>query len=414
MNLNSLALRLVRLPIRTPAGKRPANRALGPIERVRMPLFAVFVAGVLRQALVRSDREWRAGFLLGLFTSTYSTAFVTLGASRIGRNPRVDWMELTPTAFGTGMIERKPSLRSILGGVFVHQSADILWSTLLFGLGGRPLARSPGLLTALIAPWAVLTSIIEYYLILPWWQPFVPRQVPYWTALTVHLASGAAYVEYPLARQLAGRGRTHLGFARAGALVLALPIAGLIVLRLLAKAGREPAWPFDDERSREASRTFLRKMVSHHRVGVILATLAADHGVTPEIRMLGRLMVAQHEAELQVMRQWWRSWFGGAVPKLDDEEYASMAGMPHPAALEELRLKRGDDFEQGFLALMIPHHQGAVLMSDDAIAHARDPRVALLADSIRHVQQAQIERMMAQSLAPKHPVNARDLFQATA
>jgi hypothetical protein len=46
---------------------------------------------------------------------------------------------------------------------------------------------------------------IEYYLILPKLQPLVVMQVPFWTALGVHVTSGLLYPFYPQVRAIVTR-----------------------------------------------------------------------------------------------------------------------------------------------------------------------------------------------------------------
>jgi uncharacterized protein (DUF305 family) len=44
---------------------------------------------------------------------------------------------------------------------------------------------------------------------------------------------------------------------------------------------------------------------------------------------------------------------------------------------------------------MIEHHLGAVMMADTAWRQAGDPRLRIYAESLRHAQRGQIERMNA-------------------
>jgi uncharacterized protein (DUF305 family) len=53
------------------------------------------------------------------------------------------------------------------------------------------------------------------------------------------------------------------------------------------------------------------------------------------------------------------------------------------------------DPDQDFLAMMIPHHQGAVEMARLLLVHGRDPLVRQLADEIIAGQQAEIGSMTA-------------------
>jgi len=219
---------------------------------------------------------WRAALLTGLATSNFSTLVAVLGAPRIGRGAALTWME-------------------------------------------------------------VATSAAEYYLILPWLQPLVTMQTPYWIPLGVHLSSTAAYPLFPWlrARDL-GREGEDSAFARRMAAALGGVLVLLAALEALARTGRELRWPFAGPQARAFDRAFMRRMTAHHEVGIALARLAAKKAVRDELRTLGRLMVAEQRAEIDTLQRWWRGWFTGDLSAPTPEEHAAMPGMPPPGAVEEL------------------------------------------------------------------------------
>jgi uncharacterized protein (DUF305 family) len=51
------------------------------------------------------------------------------------------------------------------------------------------------------------------------------------------------------------------------------------------------------------------------------------------------------------------------------------------------------DPDQDFLAMMIPHHEGAVVMAQLVLGHGRDPLVRQLAGDILAAQQTEIVAM---------------------
>ncbi len=394
-------------------------RPLGRLETLRVPLYTgALVGGALVTVTQRRPhRNWRTAFFAGLVSGSFSTAIITLGAPIIGRSSAVDWMELAPVWLGDSTIKTKPTLPVMAAGIVVHASADVAWATLLFGVAGkRILRRSPLWLIVATPPWAVMTSMIEYFAILPWLQPVVTRQVPYWTALSVHLLSGAAYSQYPWVEHLAGARdvpQRQLRFATWSGWMLAGALLSMTGLYALQRMGKSPRWPMGGQRGRDFDRSFLYRMTGHHVAGLKLARLAVEKAHGAELCLLAKLEVAQQSADIDVMRAWWRGWFGGDIPELSDEDYAAMVGMPHPSAVDGLAELDGDAFERRFLELMIPHHHGAIIMANNAVAQAGDPRMRTLADSIRHAQQSQIERMQAQPNAPATTVSARHLYQAT-
>ncbi|PSB28732.1 hypothetical protein C7B82_12790 [Stenomitos frigidus ULC18] len=52
-----------------------------------------------------------------------------------------------------------------------------------------------------------------------------------------------------------------------------------------------------------------------------------------------------------------------------------------------------DQFDQRFLNAMIPHHEGAVVMAQDALKKSKRPEIQALARDIIRSQEAEIKQM---------------------
>ncbi len=53
----------------------------------------------------------------------------------------------------------------------------------------------------------------------------------------------------------------------------------------------------------------------------------------------------------------------------------------------------GDEFDEAFIRLMIPHHQGAIDMAEEALKSAKHPEMKQLATDIIEAQQREIDMM---------------------
>lgn len=339
---------------------------------------------------------WTAGLLQGLLSGTVSTLAITFGAPRIGRDRGLDWMEIGTVILGADSVQTEPQWWNLAAGVLVHQTADLWWALVFFALARRwTWNLGPRALLVVAMPWALLTAAIEYYGILPWLQPLVPMQVPFWTALGVHVTSGLLYPYYPHVRAIVTRQSVRWDvFSRALLIACGGGFVALLGLEALAQIDRERPWPFASPQERAYDMHFLHHMVAHHAVGVELAVLAASRAGDPELRTLGRLMVANQGGEIEIMSRWWRSWMGKPPPPLSAEARARIPGMPAPQVITRLAAATGDQFDAAFVPVMVAHHRGAVQMADEAWRSAADPRVRLLADSIRHAQTRQIGAMV--------------------
>jgi uncharacterized protein (DUF305 family) len=57
-------------------------------------------------------------------------------------------------------------------------------------------------------------------------------------------------------------------------------------------------------------RAFLEQMISHHRMGVMMASHAEWNTQHPQLRELEAAMVRVQSQEIEQMAQWYRQWFG--------------------------------------------------------------------------------------------------------
>jgi uncharacterized protein (DUF305 family) len=73
-----------------------------------------------------------------------------------------------------------------------------------------------------------------------------------------------------------------------------------------------------------------------------------------------------------------------------------MPGMASPEQINELRRASGEEADELFLRLMIPHHQAAIPMSKAILARTNHPEIQTLAQAIIASQETEIEMMEEQ------------------
>jgi uncharacterized protein (DUF305 family) len=139
--------------------------------------------------------------------------------------------------------------------------------------------------------------------------------------------------------------------------------------------------------------SYMRRMTAHHVQGIELARMAVERAQDSHLRALARLMTATQKGEIAVFDQWWRSWFGGALPPAGPRNHTAMPGMLSPDEIDSLRWVGPGAFDPLFVRLMSIHHEGAIAMADEAIREAGDPRLKLMSRAIRHEQSGEIELM---------------------
>jgi uncharacterized protein (DUF305 family) len=140
---------------------------------------------------------------------------------------------------------------------------------------------------------------------------------------------------------------------------------------------------------------FMAGMIPHHAQAVLIAGWAESHGAGASIRALTERIVVAQRDEIEFMQTWLRE-RGETVPDADLAHagmpgmgYHQMPGMLTPQELAELDRSRGVDFDRRFLAAMIRHHEGAILMVEKLFAShgaAQDDNVFKFASDV-HVDQ---------------------------
>ena len=98
---------------------------------------------------------------------------------------------------------------------------------------------------------------------------------------------------------------------------------------------------------------------------------------------------------------------GGALPPLvisTEVPFATLMTQAMDRMHADMAAATGDP-DRDFLAMMIPHHQGAVDMAKIVLLHTKDPRIRNLAQSIITEQQYEIDLMrnMLGARAPNPP-----------
>lgn len=144
---------------------------------------------------------------------------------------------------------------------------------------------------------------------------------------------------------------------------------------------------------------FIDAMTPHHEGAVVMAQEALEKSSRPEIRELAEAIIAAQEQEISEMKEWRAAWY----PSAPNEPVMYSAEMGHTMAMsEEMRssmmmnmdLGAADaEFDLRFIEAMIPHHEGAVAMAQEALEKSDRPEIRELAEAIITSQQAEIDQM---------------------
>jgi uncharacterized protein (DUF305 family) len=144
---------------------------------------------------------------------------------------------------------------------------------------------------------------------------------------------------------------------------------------------------------------FLDSMIPHHQGALIMSQEVLTKSKRPELVKLAKSIISEQQKEIAQMQQWRKQWY----PKAATTPIMWHAEMNHEMSMTaqykemmQMNVSLGNadaGFDKRFLDAMIPHHQGAVTMANDALQKSQRPELQKYAKSIVASQQQEINDM---------------------
>ncbi len=144
---------------------------------------------------------------------------------------------------------------------------------------------------------------------------------------------------------------------------------------------------------------FIDAMTPHHQGALEMAKEAQQKSKRPEIKKLADNIIKSQNQEITQMKQWRQAWYPSAGNK--PMAYHSQMGHMMEMSSEQIQaMKMSQDlgaadaeFDLRFINAMIPHHEGAVKMAQDALTKSKRPEIKQLAQEIIKAQDTEIKQM---------------------
>lgn len=136
---------------------------------------------------------------------------------------------------------------------------------------------------------------------------------------------------------------------------------------------------------------FIDTMIHHHQGAVDMAKMIEGKTQNADLIKFGKQIIADQEKEIAQMKDWREKWFAGKPRAMNME----MPGMADSMKMDMAKLTNAKDkeFDLAFVEMMIPHHEGAVTMSQEALQKSEKPEIKTLAGQIIKAQEAEIKMM---------------------
>jgi uncharacterized protein (DUF305 family) len=136
---------------------------------------------------------------------------------------------------------------------------------------------------------------------------------------------------------------------------------------------------------------FIDQMIPHHEGALMSSEHMISDSQRPELRTLYENIHKSQSEQSNQMKEWRREWYPDAeqTPAMPTEMMSG--GMMGGSSRQDMMA--ADASDAMFLRMMIPHHQMAVDMSEQALERAEHLELKELAQKIMDEQSAEIEQM---------------------
>jgi uncharacterized protein (DUF305 family) len=137
---------------------------------------------------------------------------------------------------------------------------------------------------------------------------------------------------------------------------------------------------------------FAQHMIPHHQQALDMADMVPTHTTNATLQTVAIHIKTDQQAEIVTLEGFLARW---NEPRHNHGDHGSMSmdGMVDSETMARLPSLTGSDFDTLWITSMIGHHQGAVEMAQDEIAHGQNPDAIKTAQIIVVSQEREIAFM---------------------
>jgi uncharacterized protein (DUF305 family) len=151
-----------------------------------------------------------------------------------------------------------------------------------------------------------------------------------------------------------------------------------------------------DEEGKPFDLQFIDQMIPHHEGALMSSEHMISNSKRPEMRQLYENIQKSQSEQIEQMQEWREEWYGDAAGQLSEMMGDGQTGSIMGNGMMDGSMQGmmgGNALDAMFLKMMIPHHQMAVDMSNEALSKAEHPELRDLAQKIRDEQSSETELM---------------------
>ena len=144
----------------------------------------------------------------------------------------------------------------------------------------------------------------------------------------------------------------------------------------------------------DADVMFAQMMIPHHQQAIEMSDIALDPntGASAAIIALATQIKGAQDPEISQMKNLLTTW--GMPTEMGSMDHSSMMeGMLSLEEMNTLGQLKGAEFDKAWAKGMIAHHEGAIAMANDVLAHGKNSEILALANAVSSGQSIEIETL---------------------
>ena len=145
--------------------------------------------------------------------------------------------------------------------------------------------------------------------------------------------------------------------------------------------------------SNDVDRDFVAMMVPHHQGAIDMAEAELSYGHNEPLRHLAQEIIVTQQEEIAEMRLALVSVASSPPTGPEEASFLARSNTAMTRMMVGMKIKPSKDVDRDFVAMMVPHHQGAIDMAEAELSYGHNEPLRGLAQEIIITQQQQITVM---------------------
>jgi uncharacterized protein (DUF305 family) len=145
--------------------------------------------------------------------------------------------------------------------------------------------------------------------------------------------------------------------------------------------------------SHDVDRDFVAMMVPHHQGAIDMAKAELSYGRNEPLRRLAQEIIVTQQEEIAEMRLALVSAAPSSSTGPEEASFLAKSNAAMTRMMLGMKIKPSNDVDRDFVAMMVPHHQGAIDMAEAELSYGHNEPLLGLAQEIIATQEQQIAVM---------------------